>query len=1138
MATSDGLAAQRRSSNAMSAFMGAPELSIHPLMPPPDIKGVMPHSLTLDGKKLENAFMSLHDRLLALESYQAAMVAASKSMAERAAADLEADFAEGALLATQRDALAAADDAAAAEGGTDSRGGSASGTRQMAALRAKVDTALARMARREKSQLERDAAQDALRQMELKRMAIQLESKVSPHDLEHVGTETTRRIAYMEEQVRDLLALRMREAQATAEGQITSVMALVTTMQAQVDGMREALSKVEHSLEESAGEAEQRVTRLSTSIEKAVEEARAMAVAAAEAASVVAAVQTEEQEQEKKKEVEAAVAGVLEARFAALMADSETGKIPALAPVEAELETLHEAQREAATMHGALSDELLEARVKLASAESQLQHLRDSLAAQLDGVDDKFAAARQDARAREARLEQLTAALAATDRGVAPLAAQIQEAKLTGLEAARIAGERAAETTIAAAAAVEKKLRSEQLEETARLKAASDAIAESLDKARAAHGELEAAAVERFEKLEERAAAAEGATAELAAKLREDVDVVKGATVELAAKPRDDVDAVKLAAKLREDVDAVKAAAADEVAAREAAERHTLALVTDEEQRRKDGDDALAQALRAAEARDAELTAALGAAKRDAALATDMLKTEVQEALAALLPPPPQAQQQAVGHRGGGGSKDARGNGMVYGGTAQSSGNGGGGGGGGGASGAHMPIGVTTKMLRAHAAEGADALEALQRSGVANALALRRVETAFQSLASKGLFWESTDIKLAAHVEEVARVSLQVEAAAAAAPPERASERNGGKRGGSAPPGAPHLAPDALRVLAGNTQRVAKLIAAKADYEVIRLVSRAEDPGAEGHDWDARVETLRGAFLAQFSADARNVLRKRAPHQGPAAEAARGRFLARVDGALRVALSKYRPTTPGATLFGRVRVVAQACVACDRPFATAADGLPCAVSAPPGGNHAAAKPPALPTETSIAVRNNFRPSTCTGSPTKRSGGGVEVNGDDGDVESEVPLHVAPFGFGGGGGGGGGGGSDVQKPQAYVYRGGFKLPKHSQVSSAALLSCSLPNLSDALGGNGNGGGGGGSGSSRRQARPQTSAGSSGSRGGSDASSMLAKQVPTVMFQPAFPPLYNELQGEGSTSTANTTHLHIPEVGPEADWVSAV
>ena len=48
------------------------------------------------------------------------------------------------------------------------------------------------------------------------------------------------------------------------------------------------------------------------------------------------------------------------------------------------------------------------------------------------------------------------------------------------------------------------------------------------------------------------------------------------------------------------------------------------------------------------------------------------------------------------------------------------------------------------------------------------------------------------------------------------------------------------LPKEAQACLAGNMQRVAKLIAVKADYEVIRELSKLEDPEHADHDWDER----------------------------------------------------------------------------------------------------------------------------------------------------------------------------------------------------------------------------------------------------------------------------------------------------------
>lgn len=48
------------------------------------------------------------------------------------------------------------------------------------------------------------------------------------------------------------------------------------------------------------------------------------------------------------------------------------------------------------------------------------------------------------------------------------------------------------------------------------------------------------------------------------------------------------------------------------------------------------------------------------------------------------------------------------------------------------------------------------------------------------------------------------------------------------------------LSKEAQACLAGNTQRVAKLLTVKADYEVIRELSRLDNPEQSGHDWDDR----------------------------------------------------------------------------------------------------------------------------------------------------------------------------------------------------------------------------------------------------------------------------------------------------------
>lgn len=48
------------------------------------------------------------------------------------------------------------------------------------------------------------------------------------------------------------------------------------------------------------------------------------------------------------------------------------------------------------------------------------------------------------------------------------------------------------------------------------------------------------------------------------------------------------------------------------------------------------------------------------------------------------------------------------------------------------------------------------------------------------------------------------------------------------------------LSKEAQACLAGDMQRVAKLMAVKADYEVIRELAKLETPEQTGQDWDER----------------------------------------------------------------------------------------------------------------------------------------------------------------------------------------------------------------------------------------------------------------------------------------------------------
>eukprot|EP00752_Nemacystus_decipiens_P004826 g4392.t1 len=298
--------------------------------------------------------------------------------------------------------------------------------------------------------------------------------------------------------------------------------------------------------------------------------------------------------------------------------------------------------------------------------------------------------------------------------------------------------------------------------------------------------------------------------------------------------------------------------------------------------------------------------------------------------------------------------------------------------------------------LRRQNEDTASKVLTLQRSGVGTVTVLRKMEAAVHALSTKDLFWKAVDTKLAAHQRAVSDMCLQVEGATVT------------KRSRIT------LSKEAQACLAGDMQRVAKLMAVKADYEVIRELAKLEGPEQAGQDWDVRVEFLRQTQMRKFLNDCREALDKMAPEARTNfnGEEIRGKFLGKLSDSLRVALSKFSPTTPGATLFGKIKLKAKSCLACDRPFTPSATGRP--GPTPPGGIvGAAVEPDGLPEENSHITKDTFRPHTShgrLGSPSRSS-----------SVELFEPQHTSIHSVMSGGR------SSPESP--HVYRGGFKLPKH-------------------------------------------------------------------------------------------------------------
>lgn len=241
-------------------------------------------------------------------------------------------------------------------------------------------------------------------------------------------------------------------------------------------------------------------------------------------------------------------------------------------------------------------------------------------------------------------------------------------------------------------------------------------------------------------------------------------------------------------------------------------------------------------------------------------------------------------------------------------------------------------------------------------------------------LATKSNMWDAIEKKLEHHVRTLGKECTTLEEGASSSKPTT-------------------LSLPLQRYLAGNTQRIAKLIATKADFEVIRKIVMATDPATT--DWDVEVTSYRNSFLTEFIGQVQAEAMKKHPITDMLVEEAREKFLGKLSLAIKVAISKYSRVQIGSTLLGRRQLV-PTCMACDRPFnkeggAGGAGGG--------GGDMRGVSRDPLP----------MRPDddSSIASYTSMADGSRNSNN----------YNVVPFGV------------DQRKLDKYVFRAGFKIPKH-------------------------------------------------------------------------------------------------------------
>jgi hypothetical protein len=98
------------------------------------------------------------------------------------------------------------------------------------------------------------------------------------------------------------------------------------------------------------------------------------------------------------------------------------------------------------------------------------------------------------------------------------------------------------------------------------------------------------------------------------------------------------------------------------------------------------------------------------------------------------------------------------------------------------------------------------------------------------------------------------------------------------------------LSEELQRYLAGNTQRIAKLVCTKADFEVIRKIVMSNDPTTV--DWDEDVNKLRARYRNEFLVQVKDAAAKKHPITDLLIDEAREKFMVKLDMAIKVAMSK------------------------------------------------------------------------------------------------------------------------------------------------------------------------------------------------------------------------------------------------------
>ena len=213
--------------------------------------------------------------------------------------------------------------------------------------------------------------------------------------------------------------------------------------------------------------------------------------------------------------------------------------------------------------------------------------------------------------------------------------------------------------------------------------------------------------------------------------------------------------------------------------------------------------------------------------------------------------------------------------------------------------------------LTARLDEDRAALVGLEAKAEEQAAITVELRDSFSTLVTKESFWDVMEKRSAWHADRLAKYCNDTESTCSSS-------------------AAPRLTGESQKHMSGHAQRIAKVIAAKADATVLESmvgvgVPKPEQLAGFALQWDEKVDSARDSILAAFVGTVEKVAKRNRPRglgEDVFVLEARKMFLETLKLALRLALSKFTRVLPAETMLGTRGLAAQngACAACARPF--------------------------------------------------------------------------------------------------------------------------------------------------------------------------------------------------------------------------